>query len=1192
MKIRRVEIVGFKSFIERTVFSFDAGISAILGPNGCGKSNVVDAVRWVMGEQSASNLRGQSMGDVIFAGSDSRRAHGMAEVSLIFDNSGTLEHPPVNHPLVKAYAEIMVTRRLYRSGESEYLLNKTPCRLKDITELFLDTGVGARAYSIIEQGKVASVLQSRPEERRVLIEEAAGISKYKARRKTAVRKIEAAQHNLERVDDIITEVGGRLKGLERQARETREFRALRQQMRELDIGLGLKRLQELQERNASLHQIQEQHHARVQSCETEVHQAGLELERSKLARDEADATLAQQKKQMFAWRNDLQENENASALTRQQRENHVRHRKEISAEQEQIDSRLREDRQHLSALLQQRDELQDQVKQTEHDAAQARHDLDAIMAAEQKLRVEVDSARAYQRNLGSDLTSLRQKLQNVLREQAVLQERQTHFSQESERTDAELQRLQTEKNERAEQVSASEAQVGTAQRELEDCRETMQQRKAELKSVREEREKSWRSHQRCKSRLEALREMVEGRADVKAPVQEVLQDPSMGSSFIGIVADILEVKPEYEAAVAAVLGKRLEALRLDPDADPAVVLDQLRAHRGFHRCQLEGVDPEQDWASGTPLAQAIELPSSLGGIIAGVYLVDSIEVYLGKALPAGVTLVSPAGEVLTWQGHLSLGSEDGSGETLLQNRRRIIELEQESDALRALAKKKDACFARVVELYEQAESACAEQQLVCERLQLRQQESQRAVELLERQRGELKREKETHERQQQQITQRLDSIRQELTPLQDREAALVHEVSASQSRGAEAEQQWEQIRTQVQEKQQASAEQDRANTVVAEQFKSLCNDIGHTERDITRQLERVDSLRRRQGEIDAEVITLEQREKDISSRMDVLLQKLRVSKKAVAQAQGELDECSTKLRRTEQQEREQRTQLYQARQKLESVSRELEHNREDVARQQDWLEQNYAVKSDEASEYQNSLPEDAPQRLKRLQRRIENFGEVNLLAVEEYDALRARHTFLEEQQADLLQSISDLRKAIAQINRKSRSRFKKTFAQVNEQFMQVFPRLFSGGNARLILTEPEDMLTTGIDIEARPPGKKLQNINLLSGGEKALTAVALIFAIFQIKPSPFCILDEVDAPLDHANIGRFNAMVKEMASTSQFVLITHNTRTMEIADTLYGVTMEEPGVSRLVSVDMSTYSAERENSGSLPLGGERSPEDV
>lgn len=295
MKIRRLEIVGFKSFIEPTVFSFDAGISAILGPNGCGKSNVVDAVRWVMGEQSATNLRGQSMGDVIFAGSDTRHAHGMAEVSLIFDNSGTLEHPPVTHPLVKEYAEIMVTRRLYRSGESDYLLNKTPCRLKDITELFLDTGVGARAYSIIEQGKVASVLQARPEERRTLIEEAAGVSKYKARRKTALRKIEGAQHNLQRVDDIITEVGERLKGLERQARDAREFRELRQQMRDLDIALGLKHLQELQQRNASLKQKKEQSESWMQQCETGVHQAGLELERCSIARNEADTALAQQK---------------------------------------------------------------------------------------------------------------------------------------------------------------------------------------------------------------------------------------------------------------------------------------------------------------------------------------------------------------------------------------------------------------------------------------------------------------------------------------------------------------------------------------------------------------------------------------------------------------------------------------------------------------------------------------------------------------------------------------------------------------------------------------------------------------------------------------------------------------------------------------------------------------------------------
>ncbi|MCA1796146.1 MAG: hypothetical protein LC645_01155 [Geobacteraceae bacterium] len=661
---------------------------------------------------------------------------------------------------------------------------------------------------------------------------------------------------------------------------------------------------------------------------------------------------------------------------------------------------------------------------------------------------------------------------------------------------------------------------------------------------------------------------------METPVQEVLQDAELGSGFEGILADDLEVKPEYEEAVAAVLGERLQALRFAPGADVAAVLAKLRSHPGRHLCQLEIYAREPRWDTGVALTQVLGMSATLQGMADGVYLVEDVVPYMSQTLPPGVVLVTAAGEILTWQGKVVLGQKNGSSTALLQHRRRIAELEHSSNGLRKQVKEQEANLEYVRNLYAKAEAAHAEQQYECERLHMCKKEAQHNLYRLKQQAESLEREQLRHEKQQQQSTQRLDSLqRDELTLLEQQELTLTQEIDAIQKQVAETEQKWEEARADMQGQQQRTAEQSSANAVASEQFRSLCNDIKHVERDITRQEKRQELLRQRQKELDTEVVALERQERELCTRTEVLLQKLRASKKSVTQAHQDMDRRNESLQHAEQNEREQRTALFRERQKLDSTTLELEHNAEDVARQQQWLEQTYAVKLEEQTTRQKPLPDDAQARIKRLQRRIDDFGEVNLLAVEEYDALSARHTFLLEQQEDLLQSIDDLRKAIAQINRKSRSRFKKTFSQINEQFMYVFPRLFSGGNAKLVLTDPEDMLATGIDIEARPPGKKLQNVNLLSGGEKALTAVALIFAIFQIKPSPFCILDEVDAPLDHANIGRFNAVVREMATTSQFVIITHNTRTMEIADTLYGVTMEEPGVSRLVSVDMSTYAA-------------------
>lgn len=1172
MKIRRLEIVGFKSFVERTVFTFGTGISAVLGPNGCGKSNVVDAVRWVMGEQSASNLRGQAMEDVIFAGSDSRRPYGMAEVSLTFENSGTLEHPPIAHPLVKEYAEIMLTRRLYRSGESEYLLNKIPCRLKDITELFLDTGVGARAYSIIEQGKVATVLQARPEERRSLIEEVAGISKYKVRRKAALRKIEAAQLNLQRVDDIVTEVGERLQGLERQAKEAREFRELRGRLRSLDMGLRLKQRQDLSKQNAELTKREEQCSIEVERVEVSLHQFNLELERARLERDEAENLLAQKKHHVHAGRNELQEYENNCTLVRQQLLNHARYKEEAEAEKRQLEGQLGEDQHRLAVLCRQREEHEQQTEQMRSKHEQARKALDEVVAAEQLLSGQVKAEREGLHQAEVARRRLQHRLDGAAREQAVLDERIARFSHESERTTAALRTAQHERAEQERQLNEIAAQTHASELELEERSKKLHQRKTELNAAQQELDAAQQKYTQCASRLEALRELVENRANIGAATQQILQDAALRAGFSGVVADTIRVEPRYEAAVTAVLGERLESMHVRAGCE-AETLALLRARPARYLCQVEVATPPTGWGEEMPLARLIAVPESLQGLFAGVYLVEAIDPYLNTELPAGTVLVTPAGELLSWQGLVVLGQKSGAGAQLLRNRRHIEELAQELLALQSNLEKQQLRLTQGRVKHEQADTLHREQQLHCEHLRLRQSETARGLKKLEQRCAILAQEHQQHTTRQRQSEDKRTSVHKELTLLQAEQERLLRSITAAAEKVEKLEKSWQQQRTQMQEKQKQSASCSRDYAALAEQYKSLCNDNKHVERDIIRQRERMDVLQQRQDEITTEVSALQKSEVQYAARIEVMLEKLRVGKKTADQAQHQLDRRTTDLRALEQKEHAQRAALYQARQKLDSVRLELQHNLRELEQQQSQLEETYGTEMAQRTVSLEELPADAQTQLKRLQRRLDSFGEVNLLAVEEYDALHERHTHLQEQQADLLQSIADLRTAINQINRKSRSRFKKAFTLVNEQFEKVFPRLFPGGNARLVLTEPDDMLATGIDIEVRPPGKKLQNINLLSGGEKALTAVALIFAIFQIKPSPFCLLDEVDAPLDHANIGRFNAMVREMATTSQFVIITHNTRTMEIADTLYGVTMEEPGVSRLVSVDMSAYTA-------------------
>ncbi|MDY0212026.1 MAG: chromosome segregation protein SMC [Desulfuromonadaceae bacterium] len=1172
MKIRRLEIVGFKSFVDRTVFTFDPGISAVLGPNGCGKSNVVDAIRWVMGEQSAFNLRGQAMEDVIFAGSESRRPYGMAEVSLTFENSGTLEHPPITHPLVKDYAEIMLTRRLYRSGESEYLLNKTPCRLKDMTELFLDTGVGARAYSIIEQGKVATVLQSRPEERRSLIEEAAGISKYKVRRKAALRKIEAAQLNLQRVDDIITEVGERLQGLERQAKEAREFRELRGRLRHLDIGLRLKHCQNLSKKDDELTKREEQSNIEVERVDASLHQCSLGLERARLERDEAEKVLAQKRQHVHVWRDELQEYENNCSLARQQLDNHARYKEEAEKEKHQLEVQLAEDQKRLVALCQQRNAHEQITQQMRSEHERVHKELDDVVAAEQLLSGRVKSERKELNQAEIGRQRLGHRLDEVTREQAVLDERVARFLHENERVLSGLRTTQHEKEEQEQQQNEIATNVNAGELELEERRKQLHQNKAELNIAQRERDTAQQKYTQCASRLESLRELVENRADIGAATQQILQDAALSFGCTGVLADAIKVEPRYEAAVTAVLGERLESLYVRAGCE-VETLALLRTHSERYLCQVEVAATQTDWGEEVPLAHRVSLPESLQGLFAGVYLVESIDPYLNTRLPAGTMLVTSEGEILSWQGLVVLGRKSGAGAHLLSNRRRIEELAQESLELQEDLEGKQKSLALWGAKCEQADSLYREQQLHCEQLRLLQSEAGRGLKKLEQRCVALEREHQQHVARQSQSEDKRTSVHRELILLHEEQEHLLRDITAAAEKVEESEKSWQQKRAEMQEKQRESATCSRDYTALAEQYKSLCKDNEYVERDIARQHERMEVLQQRQDEITIEVSALQKSEVQYAARIEVMLEKLRAGKKTAGLAQQQLDSRNANLRALEQKEHAQRSALYQVRQKLETVRLELHHNARELEQQQRQLEETYGIGVEQCAASLEELPTDAQAQLKRLQLRLESFGEVNLLAVEEYDALYERHTHLQEQQADLLQSIVDLRTAINQINRKSRSRFKKAFTLINEQFEKIFPRLFSGGNARLILTEPDDMLATGIDIEVRPPGKKLQNINLLSGGEKALTAVALIFAIFQVKPSPFCLLDEVDAPLDHANIGRFNAMIREMAATSQFVIITHNPRTMEIADTLYGVTMEEPGVSRLVSVDMSAYTA-------------------
>lgn len=1168
MKIKRLDIIGFKSFVDKVSLNFQQGITGVVGPNGCGKSNVVDAIRWAMGEQNPRHLRGRLMEDVIFGGSESRKALGMAQVSIVFDNSAK-----ICPPAYKDYAEIMVTRRLYRSGESEYLLNKTPCRLLDITELFMDTGVGARAYSIIEQGKVGMLVSAKPEERRALIEEAAGVTKFKARKKTALRKMDATRQNLVRLGDIIAEVRRQLGSLKRQAQRAEKFREYRGEAKRLELCLTGNRFQELGQEIEIVSGQEKERTTVLARLDARLEEGELYQEKQRLQLSLVETELNQAQEQVYKLASEIQRVESELVLAARQREHLQSQDKQFLQEQTALAERLAALQEEQQQLQQEEESSAGQLLTFVESVEQQEESLMQSLSGERELTVSLETNRRELMELLAESSRFANRHEEIDRrlnteiergeqiqaESIRVKEQQAEFSEQQQQLDRKLHKVR----ERQQQLTETALQLQQLQK---GSQQQVIEREANLVEVRQKLEKS-RSH---RDSLAELERNLDGYAQ---GVQTLLAEKSRWPQ---IAADLLRVDAEYELAVEMALGERLQAvpvktLELAKDALKLLTRQQTRA-----TLLLPGVAPTTaNFLSGAPLAELVRAKKGAEPLVeqlfAGVFLVERVEDFQQQSLPAGVLLVDRSGACLSWRGELTGGATVVSNSGLLRKKRQLEELEHE---------------------ITQAEQSLSSQQALLKQSQdaLRQQEDELSAAAGEGHQLEL---------QALEIEKDRQNLGNEKARLNEREELIRFELE-----------QIDENQTSLQQEQQQLSEGSEQSAARQQQLEALANSL---QEELTDMRGRLDTVREQLTEKRVALAALQQQQRGtvatltrVASQLQELIQRttqLQERQKNGREQQQQLlrdderlkIELNLLLGRREKQQlasqsvreryEEERRQLDSYRESLRSVRVEAEDLRKEVARLQvrkhelqvdaehvrQGVLERYRVdllehQVPEATEDELSRQQ---QQLKRLQQRIESLGEVNLMAIDEYREQEKRYEFLTRQRDDLQQSLDDLQKAISQINRTTRRRFKETFELVNEQFKQVFPRLFCGGQAELRLTDENDLLETGIEIVVQPPGKRLQNVNLLSGGEKALTAVALIFSLFLIKPTPFCMLDEVDAPLDDANIDRFTEMVREMTVQSQFIIITHSKRTMGIVDTMYGVTMQEPGVSKLVSVRMN-----------------------
>jgi len=1238
MRIKRIEIIGFKSFVEKTAISFQDPVTAIVGPNGCGKSNIVDAIRWVMGEQSAKHLRGRAMEDVIFAGSETRGPAGMAEVSLTFDGASLRgDVAPGGVPWgAIGPAEIVVTRRLYRDGQSEYLLNGVPSRLRDVVEFFLGTGVGSKAYAIIEQGRIGFIVSSRPEDRRGLIDEAAGITKYKVKKKAAERRIESTRQHLLRVSDIIGEIEGRLRSLRLQAAKAERYKRYKGELRDLDLWSASQRflghLAEEKSLGVEITELTEAHGNEARAMEIE--EAAVEIER--LSVSEEMNELGAAKDELFALSNKAQLGFQRAQYQEDEAEMLV---SRAGTERREIEGLIARQEESARAI----EELESQLARVDEEAAGSREEFETKHRAHEELRQQLSTARAQLDRAVSELAACRTRIARNESEQAAASARQEDLrarieSIGFEATTAEegsTARLQDATELRANLAAIEERRTALSLRKKEaearlaELRGEVSRGEMELETLREE------LHRR-RSRLGSLSEIQDRYESFHKGVRAIMQNrrdkegQGKVSGIKGVVADIMQPPPELETAVEAVLGERLGNIIVESHDVGVEAIEFLKSRsegrssfiplelRSVGRASLQAaapgavvydaggglsVDPPSlsvfmppvnelapsgpgDVFSAWPTGEGVRGP--LLDLIGYDRHYDSVATYLlgdvlvvedlARALElwrqtrTTKTIVTLDGEVVDPHGVVTGGSRESSV-GVLEQKREIRDLE-------LVVAKLDADYQQTLARHVSTKQALAEVtahidgivtelradevSLVSQRKDLeRATEEQRR---LEARRQQLVNETEVLARNLGEAERRLQVASEALetdASMVESTDALVNELRSST---AELTAQVDALGSELTAlKVRAAQAEDRRNHAHATLQRLHIEATENQARRSRLETNIADGLAR------VETLRTEAR----SLRDDAGIQQAEASERARAHAerQGAMEERNATLTRREADLRTARSEVARKNQTLSRLTlrcQEVTMRRTSLS---DQVATRYAdvALMDVVSDFHLRPPvgDVEEKRMTELRGLIDRMGEINLTAIEESEESQKRFDFLSEQRADLESALSQLEAAIEKINRASRKRFRDTFDAVNAKFEEVYPRMFGGGRAHLRLTDESDMLETGVDIVANPPGKKvMQNIELLSGGEKALTAVSLLFAIFLVKPSPFCVLDEVDAPLDEANVGRFNDMVRAMTDRSQFILISHNRRTMEIADRLCGITMEEPGVSKLVGVSL------------------------
>ncbi len=1187
MYFKKLELQGFKSFVDYSSLDLEKGITSIIGPNGCGKSNVVDSIRWVLGETSAKALRGGKMEDVIFNGTDQRKAVGMAEVSLTIDNQ--------DHQLPIEQDEVTITRRTFRSGDSEYLINKATCRLRDIQELFLDTGIGRNAYSILEQGKIDLIVSSKPSDRRFVFEEAAGISKYKSRKDESLRKLDSTEQNFLRVNDIAAEVKRQINSLERQVQKARRYQNLKQELTTLEVSQGR---HDLHERRLALRKIEHQwEEQRTQLDESEKYQSSYETELDSLIQDlstvETELGDMQSavhhlheemiKTEDFISSSELRRQDLIVGLERLQTEKMALHQKNDALTDKQSTAEVQKvhKQQELEnvkeALNQKEERLNELENELKEKAAKVQDRQNQLL----KIVDQMSSLRGSLKNLEIRRSEKEQQMAKLSLQLTTLQEQNKDAFDEKHQHEeglagiaASLQDLNQEAQLLGEEKEKLTNTLATLANMLDNFNKTLTKLSSRL---------TW---------IEELKDALDGyESGAKSILLEHHAHPDELPGIIGPLVNFIRTDQVYERALEAFLGHRLQHILVETPEQArkamAFLAQDNRGRATFIPMTAFTGAPTQPQALPEPgnwfnqagvfgwASQLVRIDERFRAVfedlLKNVVLVDNVQV-LRQCRQAGATctLVTLDGEIETSQGWITGGSKEFSEYGLLGRDREIEELKSEIALLeKNLAQAQSEEETGKHQLDEINGNLQANQAAVHEQ-QIKKAQMEKMLENItlqlqdvERQLQETQKEKEQFQQDLQQTLAQHDQVAQQLGNLELTDKQTQEELSVNQLGIESCRREYDERSLQAGELRVTAASLEQQATALEAETARIQQEL----EDVVIQLQdKEESIGRDQGK-------LEELAHQVQEKQEILVQlqeQKAVREHNLQDMQAQRQQLAQKRQEYEQTIKNVRLSLdsvHKTLHQLELQKTQLKLNLESLENYLvDEYKLNLSLDEEPAVDEEPEDPQQIQERIKELKQKLGAMGSVNLVAMEEYDELQERYEFLSKQLEDLKEAKDTLQRLINKINHESRARFAETFELVRKEFKEVFRRLFNGGDADLILVDESNLLETGIEIIARPPGKRLQNISLLSGGEKALTAIALLFSIFLIKPSPFCIFDEMDAPLDDTNTARFCRILQEFAEKSQFIVITHNKITMETAQVLYGVTMQESGVSKLISV--------------------------